>query len=227
MNPGLVVKMPDVGRGAKSRIVINHNGCLSSSLAAVLLLPESQSAIVVLMNTLANNDAADWIAQLLLETLIDSPEKNDYEALAQESVTGNKAQWARVEQTLREGQIPNTTSQPLHTYEGKYFNKQGNWFMDVFLQDDQLVMCEQGDRSEVYPLKHYHNDVFSWELSQDESARRGRFPYPYPEYYLLTFQTGPGGVSSLLWTNDGAVPEPEVFKKYEEGQLGTQAPLHE
>ena len=77
-NPPLLPHgMPVVGKGAPSTLVCYHHGCMPGALAAVNLIPETESAIVVLSNSLALNDTPDWVGQLVLEELLDASERND------------------------------------------------------------------------------------------------------------------------------------------------------
>lgn len=57
------------------------------------LIPEIHSGVVVLTNSITNNDAADWIGELLLETLLDNPDKNDYLNIARPSAEVLKSLW--------------------------------------------------------------------------------------------------------------------------------------
>ena len=78
-NPPLMPKgMPTVGKGGPSHLVIYHQESLPGALAAVNLVPDTESAIVVLTNSLALNDTADWVGQLVLEELLEVPERKDY-----------------------------------------------------------------------------------------------------------------------------------------------------
>lgn len=85
INEMYISAMPVVGRGSKPKLIYHHYDSLAAFLSSVILIPDINSAIVVLTNSLANNNCADWIGQLILETLIDSPEKNNYKQLAKES----------------------------------------------------------------------------------------------------------------------------------------------
>lgn len=52
--------MPVIGKGLeKPELCIWHQGSYNTFLTAVFLLPESQTAVVILTNALANNDTAD------------------------------------------------------------------------------------------------------------------------------------------------------------------------
>jgi CubicO group peptidase (beta-lactamase class C family) len=69
VNPGLITEMPILADGIQSNLATWHQGSLVGATSFIMLLPETQSAVLVLTNTMAKNDAADWIGQLLIETL--------------------------------------------------------------------------------------------------------------------------------------------------------------
>ncbi|KAJ5367119.1 D-aminoacylase [Penicillium brevicompactum] len=120
--------MPFVGRGSPSRLVINHNGSLSGFFSAVLLLQETDSAIVVLTNSISKNDCSDWISQLLLEALIDTDEKNDYVHLAQISSEAFDQKMGDIQRLLSSKQIPNTSHRPYRTIQASTTIKMGCGF---------------------------------------------------------------------------------------------------
>ena len=123
LNPNLMPDgMPIVGKASSSRLVIYHQGSLQGSLAAVILLPETQSAIVVLSNTLSLNDCADWIGQLVLEALMDDQDKNDYIEAAKTSASRALSWHSSVVADLKKDQIANTSPQNFDKYIGTYMN---------------------------------------------------------------------------------------------------------
>ena len=67
-NADLVEKMPQIGQDLPVKPSIN-------------LLPETNSAIIVLVNTLANQDPADWIGQAFLEALVNVPKPADFSSI--------------------------------------------------------------------------------------------------------------------------------------------------
>ncbi|KAH9215717.1 beta-lactamase/transpeptidase-like protein [Leptodontidium sp. 2 PMI_412] len=213
-------EMPVVGRGLSGKKrVWYHNGSLAAFLSCIHILPETNSAIVVLTNSIAKNDAADWLAQLILEAFIDNPEKNNYKLIAKESADGLVNKWHAMTKQLSDDRVANTTPRALSKYIGKYYNDAKNWLLDIYLQDGDLWMCMQGTRAESYKLAHYNYDTFSWTLTWDESARRGRFRNPTADYYLLRFQMSDDGAWGLKWTIDNDIPEGQVFLR--EGAKGT------
>ncbi|KAM0515851.1 hypothetical protein ACHAPE_005930 [Trichoderma viride] len=66
-----LVSMPVIGLGqtAASKVYWNQ-GVHSGSNCFIALLPETKSTVIVLTNTRTANDAADWIGQYLLRTLV-------------------------------------------------------------------------------------------------------------------------------------------------------------
>lgn len=69
---------PIVDKGSPSHLVLYNHGCMPGSTSRVWLVPELNAGIVALQNSLGLNDTADSIGQLLLETLLEPPQPNDY-----------------------------------------------------------------------------------------------------------------------------------------------------
>ena len=65
-NADLVKKTPQTGKGLPEKpAVLYHAGSLVGYLSSIILLPETKSAIIVLVNTLTNQDLVDWIGQAI------------------------------------------------------------------------------------------------------------------------------------------------------------------
>lgn len=214
LNRMYVEQMPTVGKGVqKPLLVLHHQGSLPAFLNSVHLLPESNSAIVVLTNCMARNDAADWLGQLLLEALIDNPIKNDYLGLTKYSAEISVSLWPKMERELKERQTPGTPVKPLDEYVGVYWNWPRTWRIDVFRRDRNLCMCFQGNRKQAYFLDHYQYDEFSWLLTRDQDVHRARFPSAFADFYILRFRTNSGVVDSVNWRHDPLVHGGETFSK--------------
>jgi len=212
-NPGLLPEMPSVGC-EKPSLGWWHQGSLVGFTAFVALLPETTSAIVVLTNSTAFNDAADWVGQLVVEAVLHAPEKNDYVRLSRESSNAVLEKAVELEKTLEEQRIRGTKHKPLLSYTGKYFNNLGNFFLQISENDGQLEVRFQGRQSQAYKLSHYHNDVFSWYLPRNEQLKRGRWFITDPELYKVKFGGGDGKVDRLVWTYDSETTEGAVFRKF-------------
>ena len=226
LNPTYVSEMPIIGKGLKKpELCLWHQGSSNCVLHAVFLLPESQTAVIVLTNALAHNDVADWIGQLILEKILNVPEPNDYLALAKLSAENSSALWPKMKADLERERTRDTSPKSLECYVGKYYNRAENFYLEIEHREDRLTMCFQGNHEQRYTLEHYEHDIFSWVLTRDECARRGRFPVTWRAFYLLRFraQSGSDEVEELVWVNDGAWDAGETFsKRSAQTELSTQ-----
>ena len=215
LNPMYVDRMPTVGKGIKEPLlVLHHQGSLPAFLSSVYLLPESKSAIVVLTNSMARSDTADWLGQLLLETLLDNPNKNDYVSLAKSSAQVSISLWPRMKKELKEHQTLGTPMKPLCEYTGTYYNIVRTWRIEVFDDRGSLYMYFQGNRNQYYQLDHYQFDQFSWLLTRNEDVHRARFPSTFLDFYIFRFETNDKGfVDRVNWRHDLLVPKGETFIK--------------
>lgn len=213
-NVGLV-KMPVIGKGDQSRLVLYHQGSYPGVLSAALIVPEEEMVIVVLTNSLSLNDGADWIGQLVLEHALDLSQKTDFVGLAKESKEAYLTSFSESETKYNVGREQNTSCD-LESYVGNYWNSVYTFFIKVYLEEGQLKMSYQGstDEWDIYNLEPYAKDTFSWYTSRDDQARRGRWPTPACDYFNFIFTASENGeIAQLIWHMDGSVPDGEVFKK--------------
>ncbi|KAI0901759.1 beta-lactamase/transpeptidase-like protein [Annulohypoxylon nitens] len=213
LNPTYVAEMPLVGKGLKvPRLCIWNQGSNMCSLHFVALLPDTHTAVVVLSNGLSNNDVSDWIGQLLLETIIDNPEKNNYLDLAKLSAKNSGARWPKIKTDLEEERIPGTSHLPLSSYVGQFWSENHILKIEIRQENGQLQICFQGKHEFWYPVEHYEYDVFTWVLTRDESVQRGRFPVTWRNFYKIRFvRSEDGRIDRLVWEHDGAYPGGECF----------------
>lgn len=216
LNPMYVNEMPTVGKGLETpQLCMYHQGSIITYLSSAYLLPDTNTAIVVLTNSMANNDAADWLGQLLLEAVLDNPDKNDYMAIAKKSAATSVALWPKMARELEARREPSTPHKPLIAYVGKYYNIIGDWCIDVY-DEGGLKMCFQGQRDKSYWLDHVRYDEFSWLLTRNEDVHKGRFPVVNLDFYTLMFRkvNDAGYTDQLIWRHDPDVPAGEIFFRY-------------
>jgi hypothetical protein len=84
-NPGLVKAMPVIGFKSNSNLVFYHNGALHGYNHCIMLLSREQIAIVVLTNSISQGDIADWVAQTLLQAILNLETTIDLLPVAQET----------------------------------------------------------------------------------------------------------------------------------------------
>ncbi|KAI0548145.1 beta-lactamase/transpeptidase-like protein [Xylaria curta] len=216
LNPSLMPdgKMPIVAKGTPSRLVLYHQGSLPGALSAIAMVPELDIVVVVMTNSLALNDCPDWVFQLVLEQLLDTPQRNDYIAAAHISA-GQTLQWYdKTVASLGDERKNGTAPRALEAYVGTYWNKQRYLKVEVTINDGRLYWALQGLDSEKFKLDHFDGDVFLWLRSRNYMAQRGRWVDNPPIFWKVRFNTNEEGVvTALNWAHDPDVPSGEDFYK--------------
>ncbi|KAK0631412.1 beta-lactamase/transpeptidase-like protein [Immersiella caudata] len=222
-NPDLVSKMPVLGEGINSpRLALWHQGSLTGATSFIMLLPDTESAVIVLTNTMAPNDAADWIGQLLAETLLDTPTRNDYVALASESADRALKLYSELSVRIEEGKTPGGPPRALDDYIGTYVGFGDLFSIVVRKAENGLEMLLQGRETQKYELHHHHDNTFTWFISWNEQIKRGRFINYQDGIYFVRFRVGhmSGGVVALNWAYEAGLPDGEEFlREVSEGVL--------
>ena len=216
INGRLKMDLPTVGTGAPSRLCLYHEGLMPGSSTNVYTFPETEKIIVVLSSAVALNDCPDWISQLLVETIFDFPEKNDYLKLAEASADKMLALVPSIRQELDSHRMAGTyLCMPLEAYTGTYWNPARNFHIVVTKNQDVLEIAFQGLRSQVHTLRHYHYETLTWQMTHNEAGKRGRLMVNYPaKFYLIKFYVAANGsVDRLGWIIENTSPEPETFLK--------------
>ena len=221
LNPDLLKPkpMPQVAQGHPSTLLLYHQGCMPGNLAFIVLIPETRGAVLVLTNSSALNDTADWLGQLYLEAYLGVIKKNDYLALAKETAANALKWYPRLVDELERTRIPNTRSREYADYTGTFYNDARTMMIKIFLDPDgSLQLSFQGLENEKFGLTHYNYDVFTWLVTRNEFARRARFPNfdaQYPAYFKISFyaHSETNLITYLTWWHDRWLPEPERFTK--------------
>ncbi|KAJ5723751.1 hypothetical protein N7488_001786 [Penicillium malachiteum] len=85
LNPGLVESMPVIQPPHGSNVIFYHNGAIFSYKNCLMLLSSHQVTIVVLANPISHCDTADWVAQVLLQAVLDVKPPIDLIPLAKQA----------------------------------------------------------------------------------------------------------------------------------------------
>ena len=224
LNSMYVESMPTVGKGLRApELVLHHQGSLVDFPSSIHLIPRTRTAIVVLTNSMAKNDAADWLGQAIVEAIIDNQDKNDYVMLAKESAKTSIDLWSQMAEKLEADRVPNTPQRRVSEYIGSYYNEIKDYYLDIFEENGELLLSHQGDRKQSYHLKHFNYDSFSWLLSRDECARRGLFPNTNLDFYILRFDVDEqDNIDHVIWKHDPSVEQGEKFRRQESRQGSLQ-----
>jgi len=211
--------MPVIGEGAPSRLVVYHGGSMQGFTASVYLLPETETAIFALQNSTGLCDPCDWVPQLLIETIFGTQNgKVNFEQLAGTAAATGAGLADRVQKQLEQARKPGTKPRKLVDYVGKYWNRARSFNINVTVDEDgELYMCFQNVQDETYKLWHYHDDVFVWNQSHNETAKRGRFQTRPLASYKIAFESADQNKDSkidrLRWMFDETHPAPGVFMR--------------
>lgn len=212
-----VEQMPVIGEGQDATPhVLYHEGSLLGYTSTVLLFPETESAIVVLANTLANQDFTDWATQILTEGLFHFPSKHDFVSLAKEAASNYSNGFPKMHNQLEKDRIPGTTMKPAQSYVGRYFNSVGTFYLEIFEEESSLYLAFAGRREDKHRLAHYHHNTLSWEMTYADCKRFETWPVTDGNLYLLEFQGEENELmQKILWRHDPDVPEGEIYVRKE------------
>ncbi|PVH88846.1 beta-lactamase/transpeptidase-like protein [Cadophora sp. DSE1049] len=199
--------MPLVGKSL-NKVVLHHNGNLSGFLASIMIIPETETAIVVLGNSMPFTDPPDLVGQLLLESLLEEPVPNDYVQLARKSRAAHEASYVELAKNL-EAEKGTPSSRLLEQYTGRYFNSIGNFVIEITPKADRLLMVVQDIDVVSYDLFSYSGETFCWGPPDREAEEAGQamFPRAYTGFHKVLFQSQSGGnIDSLVWAYDPDIP---------------------
>ncbi|RDL33001.1 Uncharacterized protein BP5553_08440 [Venustampulla echinocandica] len=193
--------MPNATEGSPSRLCLYHQGLMPGSSANVALLPETDTIVAVLVNACPLGDGADWISQAIMEVIYDAPIRHDYEAFAREAAAKVLDHLPSLKRIQEKHQLMGTKpSLPLSSYAGKYQHDKTSFWIEIAVVKECLSICFMGVEMETYELRHYQDDTFTWMISFNEAARRGRFVHYYDAaHYLIKFEGDDQGVLKLHW----------------------------
>ncbi|WVO17675.1 hypothetical protein L204_105372 [Cryptococcus depauperatus] len=208
-------ELPIIAKETPRRKLVYHQGSVCGAMSAVYLLPETETAVVVLGNSFDLCDTPDWVSQLLIEAVLDAPERNDYVELAERTAANALSHHQPTTDRLIAERKMGTKRRPLSAYAGRYYHRAGNFFLEFTpANGDSLAMAPQGYHHTTYNLYHYHDDVFAWDCERDAESREGLYPQFAIGFHRVVFQIdGSGEVVSCKWQIDKAIPEGEMFYK--------------
>ena len=220
LNEARVKKMPIIGKGTAPTQIAYQNGNTPGALSSVHLISATHTAVVVFANSIPFSDVPDWVGGLLLDTILGTPEPNDFVALAKEARATAIAKPAETAQMMEKERKKDTPVKLLVEYTGKYYNNIGNFYLDVQTLGDRLRICVQGFENTCYNLYHYQYDTFAWECNREEEMRNVMFPSWYDGIHKFHFASGTdNSIDRIIWKYARDVPAPgEMFIKSLDGQ---------
>ena len=212
-NVGMLGGAPVAGEGAPPKLIIANYGSMTGSFSGVNTFPESESTIVVLINSTPRYDLADWMTQLLTQTPFDIPEKSAYLNLVRNTVDAELRRHHQTSKQIRSICKKEPTPGDLDGYVGHYYNVAKTFSIEVRRDGNRLLLASEGRDDEVFPMEYCHDRVFSWLQSRDDLVKRARIVGQGPLYYLIRFEMGENKINRLFWAHDSQLPEREIYQR--------------
>jgi CubicO group peptidase (beta-lactamase class C family) len=211
--------MPVIGKGVHDELIFYHQGTLPGALAVVILIPRTETVVLVMSNCLSLTDVPDWVSQMVLEEILGVPSKEriDFIAYAKTSIAINLGWHDRIVQGLVQGQPQAIRPHKLlESYVGTYVDESRVFSVVVTLKEGVLFWAFQGLDSERYKLTHYDGDTFTWLQPRNDLSRRGRWVLGNdndPSFWKIEFGVDRhGSVNRVLWRHDASL-DPIVYSR--------------
>lgn len=205
--------------------VFHHTGYMPGGLASAFLLPASQSAVVVLTNSMGLMDPTDFVGQLILSVLLGEENSIDFITLARTARQASLAAYPRLAASLAKRKTGKPCRFSLSAYSGNYWNAARNFILSVTAMPDHLLMTVQGYAFVNYRLLPFDGDTFYWPANREEElCNRHMFPFLHVGWYTIHFAANENGVvNQLFWAHD-PMAKAEMFEKVDLTQV-TPRPL--
>ncbi|KAL9124329.1 MAG: hypothetical protein Q9217_006329 [Psora testacea] len=179
-NPGLVDAMPVIGGSSKPEQVFYHSGAGAGYNHYFMLVPGSQSVIVVLTNSISHGDTADWVAQSLLQAVLDKKQPLDLKPFAERAAAKWRGTYQSIANALEKSRKPDSEELPHEALKGKYGHKTRAFYLEVIQEDGALKFNLNGKPEQEHILSHYSDDTFVFLPSAEKWIRSGLFHYSAP-----------------------------------------------
>ncbi|KAK3947438.1 beta-lactamase-domain-containing protein [Pseudoneurospora amorphoporcata] len=215
-------ELPVLGSKYQPMMTYYHQGAGIGYYSAIFMFPETNSAVVVLTNSMPLNDVADWIAQVYITALFRFEDggktyldlANQYVELARRSRERKLGLVKEMRKGLENERSMAHSYPHLDQYIGQYYNSKGNFFIEIRYPKDEkksgcLELSFQGRESQCYDLRHLKDHIFEWALDYNQQAERARFTVWDPEYFKIQFnlnETRSWEAFSLNWAQGSGLP---------------------
>jgi hypothetical protein len=209
------VPIPLIGSQNTGLEVYHHTGAAPGFHASMFIVPSTESAVVVLTNSLPLLDPTDFAAQLILSVLLgETPFQDELIRLSEIARPLQILGYERLAAALEKKKSSIPPSFPLLEYGGDFENALGNITYTIKVTGDELRMTIKGKNRTNYLLRPYDGDTFYWKPDREvELCEKAMWPFLSPEHHKIVFETSSnGGVGSFLWFHD-PLGKPETFRR--------------
>ncbi|KAL6410130.1 hypothetical protein AUP68_06541 [Ilyonectria robusta] len=210
-NPSLVDTIPVIGGTSMPEQELYHSSAGAGYNHCFMLVPGSQSVVVVLTNFVSQEDIADWVAQSLLQAVLDERQPLDLRPFVEQAAAKWRGTYKRIADALRPD-----SEQPSHkSLEGRYWHKTRAFYIEAFQKDGVLKFNLNQRTDQEHVLSHYSDDTFLFLPSAEERLRSSLFHFDAPAWLLHFKRDNRGRFSEVQWNIDTQSPFPERFIREE------------
>jgi CubicO group peptidase (beta-lactamase class C family) len=208
ISPNRTLESPVLGAASGSMLFYSHQGDVPGYTCNLYLMPETESAIVVLSNGTGLSDATDWIAQDLIQALFKLEPAIDFIQVAVQAQQKYLSHFViDFQMPLEEHRQKGTPMAQPDDFVGLY-TMQGLDVatIDISINQSQeypLLMTMNRQPDQVWKLWHYHNDVFcQLPPTYDECLIRGLDRTTWSSFLISFVRDHRGTVQLLSWEMD-------------------------
>ncbi|KAF4953308.1 hypothetical protein FGADI_6074 [Fusarium gaditjirri] len=212
-NSGLLNTYPTVGDLANGPLLLHHAGNNIGCSSTVYLMPELDTGIIVLGNSLGHCDATDWTAQILTQAFLSGKIERPFSQFVTAAALQGQSAMERVQTMLDRERQPTEPPGDLKNYQGCFWHKSHQFCVGISLESrGSLVMLLQNLDDEKYSLRHYQQHTFIFNESFDRIIERGQWCRPY-WFYKIQFILEDGEVVAIRWRIDDTQEDGQLFRK--------------
>ncbi|RDL39061.1 Beta-lactamase protein [Venustampulla echinocandica] len=199
------------GKTHAGRAIFHQIATFTGYNGLMLLDPLSQTAIVVLVNSLPLFDITDVLGRLLLGTILGEDDPTDYIGLANSVKDINMLLYDVYAAGLDKRKADVALSFPLKYYEGDYWNKDKIICYSVNVHgEDQIRVNVKGSSLTNYILHSWGGDLFCLPPDRERELSQSMWPFTSLKSRMFKFNCSKGRVLSFTWHHDitpGSAPE--------------------
>ncbi|EHL01514.1 putative protein fmtA [Glarea lozoyensis 74030] len=206
--------------------VFHHTGNLPGTTASMFLLPATQTAIVVLTNSLPLSDPTDFTGRLILSALLNETRPTNFPDLSKMVRQNQLLAYAKLISQLEKGKTGVPPPFPLSAYAGVYFNNLGNYNVQIIPQGSGLLMIVQNKPHTRFALLPYDGNTFYWPANRErELCVDHGFPVLSAGFHKIVFTSNTDDVvDRLIWDCDPGA-KPSIFEKNWNGSMARDVKL--
>ncbi|KAK3392847.1 beta-lactamase/transpeptidase-like protein [Podospora didyma] len=206
-----LLAQPAVAGENEAHLVLQNYGSLPGYMDLFSIVPNMDTSIVVLVNSSGLGDPADWIYQLILETIIETKTPNDYVALAKEAALYHAGSIKRIVSNKEKARRNIPLRRPLSDFTGHYRDSNQDFAIVVrqprqYRSKAQPQILFRGRESQVWDLVHYEADIFRLDATFNDLAKRSMSTLVDSACFTFRFDADTDGrIWRLHWEHEPAV----------------------